>query len=152
MRAKKRKSYERWTEGLGAGIYFGHRWTRELTKLRERHKSILPAFLQKNYRLNLSLKQSLHHKLTSSALISTRTQDGSIFYLICAPCLVTHVPCRPYLRTIVEEAVEVFDNASLLYPQQSEFFDNPSIHFQSQTTSPRSDHRTEFAPDPAAAL
>jgi hypothetical protein len=36
------------------------------------------------------------------------------------PVFVAHALCPPHLRTIVEDAVEAFDNAWLLPPQQGE--------------------------------
>ena len=42
-----------------------------------------------------------------------------------APAFVAHALCPPHLRTMVEDAVEAFDSAWLLPPQQGELFDNP---------------------------
>jgi hypothetical protein len=41
------------------------------------------------------------------------------------PVFVAHALCPPHLRTVVENAVEAFDSAWLLPPQQGELFDNP---------------------------
>src|SRR5947207_4617816 len=42
-----------------------------------------------------------------------------------ASAFVAHALCPPHLRTMVEDAVEAFDSAWLLPPQQGELFDNP---------------------------
>src|SRR5205823_3625893 len=42
-----------------------------------------------------------------------------------APAFVAHALCPPHLRTMVEDAVEAFNSAWLLPPQQGELFDNP---------------------------
>jgi hypothetical protein len=39
------------------------------------------------------------------------------------PVFVAHPLCPPHLRTIVEDAVEAFDSAWLLPPQQGELFE-----------------------------
>lgn len=47
----------------------------------------------------------------------------SAFTLLSPPVFAAHPLCPPHLRSIVEDAVETFNSAWLLPPQQGEIFD-----------------------------